>query len=185
MLSHWRFVTENISNARLERDDNKKCSEDTTLRGEQLDTSQRQMQPPCSKGTPLEGNSNGMMTAPNTPNYGSPISISSGSNIGDVHVNVHNPSLEKFNASLSEFVMTNVSELLEEERAKHEARYNAKMKEVEELQDQVDELNGEVVQLTRQLKMLEGEKREVEQEMTRVGIECDSMKAFMKSSLNL
>ena len=144
------------------------------------------MQTPRSKGTSHKSNSNGMMTAPNTPNYGSPISISSGSNMGNIgDVNVHTPSLEKLNASLSEFVMTNFSELLEEERAKQEARYDAKMKEVEELQDQVDGLNGEVAQLTTRVQVLEGEKSELESQVVRVGIECDSMKAFMKSSLNL
>jgi predicted nucleic acid-binding Zn-ribbon protein len=101
-------------------------------------------------------------------------------------------SLEKLSKMVSEFVMSNFSEVLEQERARHEERYNLKLGEMTAMQDVIDELNDKVDNLTNVVKGLEDDKsdleREVlakEKEITRLEAESDSMKAFMKQSLNL
>lgn len=143
---------------------------------------------PRSKGTSPSGNSPGSMTTP-TRSPGYSITISSPDSIG---FHGGEASLEKLNQSLSDFVMTNFSEVLEQERLKHEQRYNAKVEEMTALQTLVDELNGKVANLTNVVKGLEDDKSDLERELNlqnkeimRMEAEGDSMKAFMKSSLNL
>lgn len=88
--------------------------------------------------------------------------------------------------------MTNFSEVLEQEHQKHEARYNAKLEEMVAMQDAIDELTGKVANLTNTVKGLEDDKCELEREVDaqnkeimRIESESDSMKAYMKQSLNL
>jgi hypothetical protein len=143
---------------------------------------------PRSKGTSPSGNSRGSMTTPTrSPGYSTAISSPD-----SISFHGGEASLEKLNQSLSDFVMTNFSEVLEQERLKHEQRYNAKVEEMTALQTLVDELNGKVANLTNVVKGLEDDKSDLERELNlqnkeimRMEAEGDSMKAFMKSSLNL
>jgi FtsZ-binding cell division protein ZapB len=55
--------------------------------------------------------------------------------------------------------------VLEQERLKHEQRYNAKVEEMTALQTLVDELNGKVANLTNVVKGLEDDKSDLEREL--------------------
>ena len=100
--------------------------------------------------------------------------------------------MEKLSKMVSEFVMSNFSEVLDEQRTKYEDRYNIKLEEMEIMQNLIDELNGKVENLTHVVRGLEDDKADLEREVnvkekdiTRLEAESDSMKAFMKQSLSL
>ncbi|KAL7507279.1 hypothetical protein ACHAXN_006832 [Cyclotella atomus] len=142
-----------------------------------------------SKNASPSGNSRGSMTTTPTrsSSYGaSPMSSPESQSYGAM------ASLEKLSKMVSEFVMSNFSEVLEQERAKHEERYHLKIDEMAAMQELIDELNGKVDDLTNMVKRLEDDKSDLERdvhakekEITRLEAESDSMKAFMKQSLNL
>lgn len=143
---------------------------------------------PSKNASSPSGNSRGSMTTPTRSSSYGASPISSPDSAGYTGM----ASLEKLSKMVSEFVMSNFSEVLEQERAKHEERYNLKLGEMTAMQDVIDELNGKVDNLTNVVKGLEDDKgdleREVlakEKEITRLEAESDSMKAFMKQSLNL
>jgi hypothetical protein len=115
---------------------------------------------PSKNASSPSGNSRGSMTTPTSSSYGaSPISSPDSASYTGM------ASLEKLSKMVSEFVMSNFSEVLEQERAKHEERYNLKLGEMTAMQEVIDELNGKVDNLMNMVKGLEDDKGDLEREV--------------------